>query len=103
MNEAKGLPVIDLFLNPDRKKELDDLQDWVEQNEEWLTYTEVMKRKRIANYSRFSLAGVFLKNLPSHLRVALALDAHLHCLHGQPGLAPHAQQVLLEGRESQLL
>ena len=42
MNDAKGLPVIDLFLNPDRKKDLEDLQDWVEQNEERLTYTEVM-------------------------------------------------------------
>ena len=42
MNDAKGLPVIDLFLNPDRKKDLKDLQDWVEKNEERLTYTEVM-------------------------------------------------------------
>ena len=42
MNEAKGLPEIDLFLNPDRKKDLEDLQDWIEQNEERLTYTEVM-------------------------------------------------------------
>ena len=42
MKEAKGLPKIDLFLNPDRKKDLKDLQDWVDQNEERLTYTEVM-------------------------------------------------------------
>ena len=42
MNKAKGLPEIDLFLNPDRKKELEEVQDWVEKNEERLTYTEVM-------------------------------------------------------------
>ena len=42
MNEAKGLPKIDLFLNPDRKKELEGIQRWVEQNEKRMTYTEVM-------------------------------------------------------------
>ena len=41
MNEANGLPEIDLFLNPDRKKELEGIQRWVEQNEERLTYDEV--------------------------------------------------------------
>ena len=42
MNEAKGLPKIDLFLNPDRKKELEGIQRWVEKNEKRMTYTEVM-------------------------------------------------------------
>ena len=36
-----GLPQIDLFLNPKRKGELEELKLWVEKNEENLTYTEV--------------------------------------------------------------
>ena len=36
-----GLPQIDLFLNPERKGELEELKHWVEKNEENLTYTEV--------------------------------------------------------------
>ena len=36
-----GLPQIDVFLNPKRKGELDELMLWVEKNEENLTYTQV--------------------------------------------------------------
>ena len=36
-----GLPEIDLFLNPGRKGELEELELWVEKNEENMTYTEV--------------------------------------------------------------
>ena len=35
------LPLIDLFLNPDREDELSQLQQWVEENEAESTYTEV--------------------------------------------------------------
>ena len=37
----RGLPQIDLFLNPERKRELEELKLWVAKNEENLTYTEV--------------------------------------------------------------
>ena len=41
LDTENGLPQIDIFLNPERKKELDELKLWVEKNEENLTYTEV--------------------------------------------------------------
>ena len=40
-SETKKMPQIDLFLNPERKGELDELKLWVEKNEDNLTYTEV--------------------------------------------------------------
>ena len=41
LDAKNGLPQIDIFLNPERKKELDELKLWVEKNEENLTYTGV--------------------------------------------------------------
>ena len=43
LDTENGLPQIDIFLNPERKKELDELKLWVEKNEENLTYTEVRR------------------------------------------------------------
>ena len=39
--EKQDLPVIDLLLNPGREDELEQLQQWVEENEANATYTEV--------------------------------------------------------------
>ena len=45
----KGLPQIDLYLNPDRQEELDDLKAWIERNEANLTYSEVKNLKTITH------------------------------------------------------
>ena len=45
-NEPKlGLPHIDLYLNPGRKGELEELKAWIERNEANLTYSEVKNPK----------------------------------------------------------
>ena len=52
-----GLPIIDLFLNPERNRELEELRLWVKKNEENLTYTEVNKHvfKVLSNIYPFSI------------------------------------------------
>ena len=61
-----GLPQIDLFLNPKRKGELDELMLWVEKNEENLTYTEVRCSKHLKR-TVHSIPGSSLSNLPQPL------------------------------------
>ena len=84
-----SLPQIDLFLNPERKGELDELRRWVEKNEENLTFTEV------GNSSVLFPPGCSVSNLPQPLPTALALHATLLPLQRQPRVTPHAQPVLL--------
>ena len=71
-SETKSsLPQIDLFLNPERKGELDELQLWVEKNEDNLTYTEVrhsQHHKRTASCCHwYSFPGCPISNLPQPL------------------------------------
>ena len=101
-----GLPQIDLFLNPERKEELEELKLWVEKNEENLTYTEVrhsQQHKRIAHHHQlycfhwYSSPGCPISNLPQPLQAALALYASMLPIQGQPRLCAHAHPLLLDG------
>ena len=63
-------PEIDIFLNPERTEELDELKLWVEKNEGNLTYTEVRRSQGNSIVScchRYSSPGSSLTNLPQPL------------------------------------
>ena len=102
----KDLPQIDIFLNPERKGELDLLKLWVEKNEENLTYTEVRHAQHHSQKNSTTAScchwypspGCSLPNLSQRLRATVALHATLLSLHRQPGLAPHAPPMLLAGK-----
>ena len=90
--------MIDLFLNPGRKDELNQLQQKVKEMETEATYTEV-KTKSSKSPQTSLTSGCTVSHLSQSVPTSVALNAAMHI--DRP--CPHAPPVLVAGQVGQLL